>query len=92
MEFASIGERFQLTCPDKNVDSWQKLDTRVILVAYCEQRMPVTISDRISVSDNCLNLLINNFTVKDVGHYRCYVFGKGTKTYNYDFTVTVRSK
>lgn len=92
MHFANIGENFQLACPDTNVDSWQKLDTLVILAAACEDQMPETVSNRISVSDSCLNLTIINFTEKDVGLYRCYVRGNDTKAYNHDFDVKIRSK
>lgn len=81
-----------MTCPDTNVDSWQKLKTLEILAADCGDKMAKTASNRLSVSDNCANLTINNFTENDIGMYRCYVYDNDTKAYNYDFNITVGSK
>lgn len=90
MQFASIGTSIQLTCPVKNVNSWQKLDTQDML-ASCENGMPIT-SNKISISDSCDDLIINNFTKKDAGIYRCYVISNDTNTYTYDFSIKIRGK
>lgn len=84
-----------MICPYENVYSWQKLDTQDIL-ASCENGMKQINSSilyRISVSDDCEKLKINEFTAEDVGLYRCYVFGERTSNrHKYDFNITVRCK
>ncbi|CAC5424099.1 HMCN [Mytilus coruscus] len=94
VQFASIGESIGMICPYKNVYSWQKLDTQDIL-ASCENGMNEinsSISYRISVSNDCEKLKINEFTAKDVGLYRCYVFGERTSNrHKYDFNITIRT-
>lgn len=93
MQYASIGESIQVSCPFKHVQNWQKLETQDIL-ASCENGMPLinsTILKRISITNRCNNLTIHNFTEIDVGLYRCYVFDKSTSN-AHDFNITVRSK
>ncbi|CAC5424089.1 HMCN [Mytilus coruscus] len=94
VQFASIGESIGMICPYKNVYSWQKLDTQDIL-ASCENGMNEinsSISYRISVSNDCEKLKINEFTAEEVGLYRCYVFGERTSNrHKYDFNITIRT-
>lgn len=93
MQFAGKGESILMLCPYQNVQSWQKLETQDIL-ASCENGMPLinsTISKRISITESCNILTINNFTEIDVGLYRCYVFDKST-TKAHDFNITILSK
>lgn len=93
MQYTSIGESIQMTCPFKHVQSWQKLETQDIL-AFCENGMPQinsTILKRTSITESCNNLTIHNFTEIDVGVYRCYVFDQ-SKSNAHDFHITIRSK
>lgn len=93
VQYASIEDTVQMTCPFKNVNKWQKLETNDILVA-CENgetEVNSTISDRISITDDCGTLTIIKFANIDVGIYCCYVFGNGTTDVQYMyFNITIR--
>lgn len=93
VQFASEGQTVHMQCPYKNVNSWQMLETSFIL-ASCENGLPVInseISNRISISDNCDTLKIDNFTNKDVGIYRCYVI-RDTEQQQYEINITLQSE
>lgn len=80
-----------MTCPYTNVNKWQKIETLDILAA-CENNITTinpAISNRISVTDDCVNLSINSLTNMDVGTYRCYELAID-KPSVWDFIIKIR--
>lgn len=93
LQYVSIGETIHIQCLLGNVNVWQKFKAQFIL-AVCgsgSSHVHATLSNRMSVSDTCHILTINNFTTEDVGTYRCFAI-KDTKKAQHDINVTLRSE
>lgn len=95
MQYACVGQDVLISCPDENVNNWQKVETADIL-AICEHGM-VKINEslpgKISISGACHKLSIMNFTKDDAGKYACFTIRKEKVNFKkYLLEVKLRSK
>lgn len=91
LQYASLGETINIECMLSNVILWQKFETQFILASCGDGSSVVnsTLTIRMSVSDTCHILTINNFTTEDVGMYRCFAI-KDTKKAQQIINITLR--
>lgn len=85
-----------IACPEKNVNTWLKLDTSEFL-ALCENGLQhingnLSISSRLSITNDCNVLRINNFSKEDTGVYVCYIVSKKTGRHKYEVNIKIRSE
>lgn len=91
--YVTTGSDVKIKCPNANVNTWKYFESKEVL-ALCgngQNRINpnLTAYDRLNVTSDC-QLLIQNFTTKDICTYFCYEKKNGSK--GYKLHVQLRSK